>query len=284
MDFPQRPESEPSLILLGLFAWVMRPFDQGALLRRRTTRRDPLSSTTPLLRSMHEQYASELKLSPKARYFNGAPLRPVVPLDHATEGLFILGAYPSAKFLAVDGLTDVPGGDNRGPFEEERWFDGRRVRFQDSARELRKFVLGPMDVDREHCWITDLVKVFLFKSGHVARYEKLGASVPKGYTRDRFFELGEASIPWLARELEVAQPRLVVTLGAEVAGVLHGRRSAAAQKALLQPEVIDLAISGREYRGVHCAHPGILMREAPKNPWPRRHREEFVPVLRQAWG
>lgn len=243
-----------------------------------------MSSIASLLRDIHERYASELNLSPKARYFNGAPLRPVVPLDHNPGGLFILGAYPSAKFMAKDGLTDVPGGDNRGPFEEERWFDGRRVRLQDSAQELRRFLLDPMGVDREDCWITDLVKVFLFKPGHVARYEKLGAAVPKGYTRDRFFELAEASLPWLSRELEAARPRLVVTLGAEVAGVLHGRRSANAQKALLQPEVIDLEIGGRDYRVVHCAHPGILMREAPNNPWPERHRGEFVPVLRKALG
>lgn len=243
-----------------------------------------MTVTATLLREMYTTYASSVGLQTGVTYFNGTPLLPVVPLDTAINGLFILGAYPSAKCLTVGGISDVPCGDNRGPFEEERWFDGRRVRVQASAAELRDLFLDPLKIRRDECWITDLVKVFLFKPGHEKRYAKLGGTVPPGYTRSRFYDLGGASLEWIGRELQIAQPKLVITLGAEVAGVLHNVRSSAAQTKLLVPEPRDLAIGGREYTVVHCAHPGILMRRDPANPWPEKHKHEFLPVLRQAWG
>ena len=92
----------------------------------------------------------------------------------------MIGAYPSARFQQIDGIRDVPVGDNLGPFESERWFDGVRVRKQRSAIELEKLFLIPMDVDRAQCWITNLVKVFLFKKGHRKKYEQLKASPPAG--------------------------------------------------------------------------------------------------------
>ena len=57
--------------------------------------------------------------------------------------LFVVGAYPSARFHQIKGVNDVPVGDNLGPFEAERWFDGARVRVQPSAAELENHFLGP---------------------------------------------------------------------------------------------------------------------------------------------
>ena len=97
-----------------------------------------------LLQSMYGGYAKSVGLNPDARYFNGTPIRPVVPLDHGTESVFFLGAYPSSRFVAFGGLVDVPAGDNLGPFESERWFDGLRVRAQASARELVSCMVNPL--------------------------------------------------------------------------------------------------------------------------------------------
>jgi hypothetical protein len=133
-----------------------------------------MSATSRLLKSMYAEYAASVCLLPSAQYLYGTPLRPVVPLDIAVGGVFVLGAYPSARFAVVDGVTDVPVADNLGPFQNERWFDGARIREQPSARELRDFFLSPLNIDRSSCWITDLVKVFLFKKGHVC----LGRRVP----------------------------------------------------------------------------------------------------------
>lgn len=238
-----------------------------------------MPSARSLMRRMYDEYAESLGLSPHAKYLYGTPLRPVVPLDTASGGVFILGAYPSARFSVINGVADVPVADNLGPFEEERWFDGARLRHQPSAHELRSLFLDPLGISREKCWITDLVKVFLFKPGHYRRYLTLGANAPKGYARHRFYDLGSRSLPWIEHELDAANPQLLITLGAEVAGVLHNESRPAAQSRLLVPRVEDLQVGQITVPTIHCAHPGNLMRSA-SNPWLLRHRSEFIPAMR----
>jgi uracil-DNA glycosylase len=235
-----------------------------------------------LQKQIFHEYSRGLGLGTNAKYIYGTPLRPVVPLDTGTGGLFIIGAYPSARFEIIDGVSDVPVADNAGPFEYERWFDGSRVRRQPSAKELEELFLGPLSIERQDCWITDLVKVFLFKKGHIDRYNKLNASAPEGYIRERFAELGEKSLTWLEKELLVAKPNFVITLGAEVAGILRGIRSQPAQIRLLVPETSMLVIGKASVPVMHCAHPGILMRKDSRNPWPAMHREGFIPALKLA--
>lgn len=241
-----------------------------------------------LLCSMYREYTNGkgMNLDRSAAYFNGTPLRPVVPLDCGIGSVFILGAYPSSRFMVAESgpdpemgvkkVTDVPGGDNLGPFEDERWFDGTRVREQPSARELNEHFLVPLRLDRRKCWVTDLVKVFLFKKGHVDRYKKINAIPPAGYERERFHELGELSLPWIAKELAVAQPKLMITLGAEVAGILHGIKVPAQQVALLEPKVSRVSLGGPTVDTIHCAHPGILMRKRIGEGWLKRHEDEFI--------
>jgi hypothetical protein len=73
------------------------------------------------------EYATSIGLASEAKYISGAPLEPVVPLDTGNE-VFIIGAYPSARFGVMNGERDVPMADNLGPFEPERYYDGERVR------------------------------------------------------------------------------------------------------------------------------------------------------------
>jgi uracil-DNA glycosylase len=160
-----------------------------------------------------------------------------------------------------------------GPFEPERYFDGQRVRTQASADELRDLLFGPLALDRSRCWVTDLVKVFLFKPGHRGKYEALGVVPPLGYERERFEELAEAAVPWLESEILMAAPRLLVTLGSEVAGILRGVRSQRQRNGLLSGTASELRIGSTSVQAVHLAHPGILMRrgDPERNPWPARH-------------
>lgn len=72
----------------------------------------------------------------------------------------------------------------------------------------------------------------------------------------------------------------MITLGAEVAGALRGVDSASAQVRLLQPVVAEVKIGTATVPTVHCAHPGILMRSQPRNPWPDAHRNQFIPAIR----
>ena len=136
---------------------------------------------------------------------------------------------------------------------------------------------------REKCWVTDLVKVFLFKDGHKQKYARLGVQSPAGYERDSFEELGEKSIPWIERELKLSMPKLVITLGAEVAGVITKTRGDVARNKLLGGEVKRIRIGQAEVDAAHLPHPGIVMREAKDgvdstNPWPALNKQ-FITKL-----
>lgn len=236
------------------------------------------TKTSRLQADIVEKYAADVGLEPDASYVSGAPLRPLPPLDVGTDSVMIVGAYPSARFGVISGIRDVPVGDNMGPFEPERYFDGQRVRTQASADELRDLFFTPLGLDRSKCWITDIVKVFLFKEGHRRKYADLHATPPTGYRREDFEDLAVLSLRWLELELEVAEPRLLVTLGSEVAGVLRAARSQKTRNALLTGDLASVAIGGRTVHAVHLAHPGILMRkgQAGRNPWPARHQDHLA--------
>lgn len=238
---------------------------------------------TKFQRAILREYAESVGLEADPHYFGGTRLRPVVPLDTAVGGVLILGAYPSARFESVGSEIDVPVGDNLGPFERERYFDGDRVRTQNSADELEESYLMPLGINRRACWVTDIVKVFLFKPGHRMKYNRLNVKPPAGYERERFGELAGRSMRWLEEELILARPRLVITLGAEIAGLVHGVNTERQRSALLGPRISPLRIGDVEVLAAHLAHPGIVMRtDDENNPWPRRHAEEHIPMLRSA--
>jgi uracil-DNA glycosylase len=234
-----------------------------------------MKTVEQLRRAILAEYAKSVGLTADVHYISGAPMLPVVPLDTGSD-VFIIGAYPSARFGTRQGIRDVPMADNLGPFEPERYYDGERVRVQPSAAELEENYLKPLGVPRERCWVTDLVKVFLFKEGHARKYQELGGKVPKGYVREDFEKLGAKSVPWIEQELALAKPRLVITLGTEVAGIFRGVTSAKGRIALLGPKVRRMPVGDMEVQTAHLPHPGIVMRVDKKdgnNPWPERNKQ-----------
>ncbi len=209
-----------------------------------------------------QEYKAAIGYPLKRCYLHGNPIKVQVPVDTAQGGLFIVGAYPTAQFNTIDGIRDVPIGDHLYPFSNESYYHGSSVRTVRSGEELEKLFLGPLDVHRSQSWITDLVKVFLFKEGHVKKYHGLGMST--SFTEDRSKFLQYASHPrnlaFLAEELELAAPKVVVLLGSEVAGVLLGGRTSGVQWLTTEEKV--LIINGARYRCFACPHPGILMRNS----------------------
>jgi uracil-DNA glycosylase len=226
-------------------------------------------------------YKNDLSLPLRYQYIYGNPVQPIVPLDTSQGGVCIVGAYPSARFATIGSERDVPVGDNCRPFSTERYFDGSRVRTVDSGKELEQAYLAPLELRRSQCWITDLVRVFLFKKGHIAKCRRLGCEWPERETRSQFEEYAAQGMHWLAEELALAQPCLVITLGAEVAGILRQIKGSKKRNALLGGQVRPLELVGETYQVAHLAHPGIVMRpESERNPWPRLHQEEHIPALR----
>ena len=69
----------------------------------------------------------------------------------------------------------------------------------------------------------------------------------------------------------------IITLGAEVAGVLTNVSGSKDRTALLSGTPTETEWGNLTIPTVHLAHPGIVMRRGTeKNPWPKRHREEHI--------
>lgn len=171
------------------------------------------------------QYASTVGLPSSYTYPDGNPIRPVLPVCTRVRSLMIVGAYPSARFeqrLSTEGSRHrlVPVADNLAPFAVEEYFDGIQTRRLTSGDGLAEYILAPLGCRPRDCWITDLVKVFLYKSEHG---ESCSAACP-GFRvpvlRGDFTDIATKSLPWLRQEVGLAQPKLVITLGEEVARVV----------------------------------------------------------------
>ena len=107
-------------------------------------------------------------------------------------------------------------------------------------------------------WITDLVKVFLYKADHVM---SCGAAHPRFRVhelRSRFLELGINSLPWLKKEVELCRPRLIVTLGQEVAQVVSGDFRASADDLLRRPLSYPESLDGHPV--LYLPHPDACRR------------------------
>ena len=193
-------------------------------------------------------------------YLNGNPVKVHVPVDTAFGGVMIIGAYPTAHFNVIGRERDVPVGDHLYPFSNEKYFDGSRIRVVDSGRELEELFLNPLGLKREDTWITDLVKVFLFKPGHKDKYARLGFT---GQLVDRndFNKLAEASKSFIEEEIKICKPKIILGLGAEVNSILLNESMAKATNTIHLTEKRLLKVEDIEYNYFACPHPGILMRE-----------------------
>ncbi len=176
----------------------------------------------------------------------------------------IVGAYPSARFEArpaADGSGRrrlVPIGDNLHPFAEEEYFDGVRLRRLESGYQIRFRLLERLGLNPEQCWITDLVKVFLYKPEHKSSVGAVHPGFNPLILRGKFRTLAENSVSWLKQECDLCQPRLVVTLGEEVAQVIGVAARARADDLLTRE--IGPADSLGGWPVLHLPHPDACRR------------------------
>lgn len=206
-------------------------------------------------------------------YFYGNPINVLVPVETPLNKIMVVGAYPSAKFYTINGISDTPVADNDSPFSNETYFDGSRVRTIPSGKELNEVILQKIGIRRSDCWITDLVKVFLFKEGHVNRYKKLGKNDVQE-NRSRFIDYASKSIVWLAQEISICNPQLIILLGSEVTQVVYSVSQKKATE-FLNGKNRPIGINGESRNVVCLPHPGILMKPSSKNSWPKRFSNEI---------
>ena len=220
-------------------------------------------------------YKQEIKYPENYVYFYGNPINVLVPIETNKNGIMIVGAYPSAKFYTVNKNLDTPLSDINSPFSNESYFDGSRVRSIPSGKELNEVILEKIGVKRDNCWITNLVKVFLFKQGHINRYIKLGKT-DLTENRSKFLEYAKDSINRLEQEIDLANPIAIILLGVEVTKTIF-QISENKAKSYLDGEIRLKKINGIDRNFICLPHPGILMKKFKKNPWPERFKNEIAP-------
>jgi uracil-DNA glycosylase len=211
------------------------------------------------LKRISKSYKTDVGLPADYSYLYGNPIKVHVPIDLATNGLMIIGAYPTAHFNVINGIRDVPVEDHLYPFSNERYFDGSTINHVKSGAEIEDYFLNQLKIKREDVWITDLVKVFLFKEGHIKKYESLGYKGHKE-TRSQFLELAKKSVIFINEEIELAQPKVILGLGSEVNSVILNQSEKEVQKLMLKGNSVNYKVNGQEYLYFPVPHPGILMR------------------------
>jgi len=230
-----------------------------------------------------KRYKDTIGYPQEYKYLYGNPLNVLVPIETELNKVMVVGAYPSAKFFTIERdkdvpVTDTPVANNDSPFSNESYFDGSRVRTIPSGKELNEVILDRIGVNRSECWITDLVKVFLFKKGHVDRYKKLG-KVDIKENRSKFQEYSEKSMYWLRREIEICNPYVIILLGIEVTKIIFGVSDNTA-KSYLDGIARLKEIDGILRNFICLPHPGILMKRTDRNPWPGKFVKEISVTAR----
>jgi uracil-DNA glycosylase len=158
-------------------------------------------------------------------YYGKRPCMPVVPTRLVSEKVMILGAYPTCRFATIGSEEFVPVKDIDEPFEDSRYFDNYSVRDVRSGDVLYEGYLGLLGLDPDNdTWITNMVKCFLFKPGHINAYRRLGWTDPNVEpTRYEYFKAAAVCMTYnLKEELELCEPELVITMGGEVCRMIHG--------------------------------------------------------------
>lgn len=228
---------------------------------------------------LYTHYNKDLSLPPTYSYLYGNPVQPLVPVETTRRGVCIVGAYPPARLATVETEPEAPVGDHDRPFPSAPYFDGSRVRVASSGDELAEAYLAPLGLRREQCWLTYLVKIFLFQDEHLARYRRLDCAWPEQETRSQFDFLARQSLNWLEEELALARPRLVITLGAEVAGVLQDVPGIETGETLLGGHLQDVWLGETVYPAIHLAAPHLVLH--PGTEEHRLHWQVHLPAARE---
>ena len=227
---------------------------------------------------------------------------PVVPTRVVPGKVMILGAYPTCRFATIESEEFVPVKDIDEPFENSRYFDNHNVRDVRSGNVLQEIYLRPLGLDPEaDLWITNMVKCFLFKPGHINAYRRLGWTDPNVEpSRNRYFQAAAVCMNHnLKKELDLCKPKIVITMGAEVCRMIHGSNNGKYpapgdlfKKIVGQPlranTTDDHPHDSRnkmfEDKNVfHMYHPGCLMRvDDPDNEDEiEQHFQEHIPAIEE---
>ncbi|MCK5135270.1 MAG: hypothetical protein KAR19_05735 [Bacteroidales bacterium] len=223
-----------------------------------------------------KEYKESIKFPEQTSYLYGNPVNTVVPMEAAIGKVMVIGSYPAAKLYFVNSIPDVPLYDCNAPFSAEPYFDGSRIRSSVTGQELSELILETIGVSREHCWLTSLVKVFLFDEDHVKKYNRLGKTDTQE-NRSKFMEYANKSLKWIRQEIEIANPYVIILLGIEViASLLLVSEEEA--RTYMTGKVFEKKIIWKNSNFICLPSPGLLMERSARNPWPRSFALKIGPT------
>ncbi|MEA3463458.1 MAG: hypothetical protein U9R49_16370 [Bacteroidota bacterium] len=220
------------------------------------------------------EYLKSIKFPKDTTYLYGNPVQTVVPIETAIGKIMIIGPQPAAKVFFVNDIPDVPIYDATAPFSIEPYYDGSRVRSSYTGQELSEVILETLEIPREKCWLTSLVKVSLFDDDVVKKYHRLGKEIKEN--KSQYHEFALKSMPWLRDEIEIANPKAIVLLGPEVISSLL-LISEDEAKELITGEVVEKKIIWKNSNFICLPPPGVIMDRSARNPWPRKFALQIGP-------
>ena len=186
------------------------------------------------------------------------PILPVLPVKTAKEKIMFVGAFPSARFENRNGLL-IPVANNLSPFGKEEYFDGQQTREQASREVLDRLYFTQLDIYPNKHWVTDLVKVYLMPPKHIENCIQINSTIKYTDTYKLFKKIAKASLNWFHKEVEICNPKLIITFGEVVARtVLNDNKSTNAE--LLNGEIRVVRILGKNYDICPLPHPEIVRR------------------------
>jgi hypothetical protein len=226
-------------------------------------------------KKLSREYKKSIKYKEDNTYLYGNPVNTVVPIETAIGKIMVIGPYPAARVHFVNDIPDVPLYDGTAPFSIEPYYDGSRVRSSFTGQELSEVILETLEIKREECWLTNLVKVHLFDDDHVKKYRRLGKEIKAD--RSRFMEYANKSISWIRQEIEIANPYAILLLGTEVISSLLLISEEEAQECITG-KVIEKKMIWKNSNFICLPPPGVIMDRSARNPWPRKFVVQIGPT------
>lgn len=220
------------------------------------------------------EYTQSIKFPKDNSYLYGNPVQTVIPIETAIGKIMVIGPQPAAKVFFVDDIPDVPVYDATAPFSIEPYYDGNRVRSSYTGQELSEIILESLEIKREHCWLTTLVKVFLFDDDHVKKYRRLGKDIKPN--KPQYDEYALKSMPWIRQEIEIANPKAIILLGPEVISSLLLISQEEALE-LITGDVVEKKIIWKNSNFICLPPPGVIMDRSARNPWSRKFALQIAP-------
>lgn len=222
-----------------------------------------------------KEYQESIRFPKGTTYLYGNPVQTVMPIQTAIGKLMVVGPHPAARLFFQDNIPDVPLYDSNAPFATEPYYDGSKVRNSLVGEELKEVILETLGVALEDCWLTTLVKVFLFDGEHVKKYRTLGKEISEN--KSKYKEFANNSVPWIRQEIEIANPYAVVLMGEEVISSLLLVSEEEARE-FMTGKAIEKKIIWKNTNFICLPAPGLLLDRSARNPWPRKFAVKIGPT------